>query len=196
MTSQIPSASIASSDEYEQAYRRCSPALNTVLARVATIPETARALNDYYERSLPPCRSQSARCVVQYATVEQERAQMVHNRVLLPVRSDAVPLSVSEHRCDHRQLRTCWTHRFQHAMADGHLVQRSAPSFVTAPDRAPERQTWQRRLLSSPPSANRAIWDSRGRMYRPEVAWRFARLWIGPASSELLKLQPPIGAFV
>ena len=99
MTSQIPSASITSSDEYEQAYRRCSPALNTVLARGATIPEIARALNDYYERSLPPCRSQSARCVVQYATVEQERAQMVHSRVLLPVRSDAVPLSVSEHRC-------------------------------------------------------------------------------------------------
>ena len=71
MTSQIPSASITSSDEYEQAYRRWSPALNTVLARGATIPEIARALNDYYERSLPPCRSQSARCVVQYATVEQ-----------------------------------------------------------------------------------------------------------------------------
>ena len=69
---------MTSSDEYEQAYLRCSPALNTVLARGAIIPEIARALNDYYERSLPPCRSQSARCVVQYATVEQERAQMVH----------------------------------------------------------------------------------------------------------------------
>jgi len=71
---------------------------------------------------------------------------MVHSRVLLPVRSDAVPHSVSEHRCDHRQLRTCWTHRFQHAMANGYLVQRSAPSFVTVSDNLVSEDYYRVRL--------------------------------------------------